>query len=162
MDNWKDSIRYNNGIPEIYLIWENNNFLSQIINEFKNIITDLKFDKILTLESKGIIFAVPISYYFEKPLVIVQKRLRIPNYNNILEQKITNRNNEEETLYIDMKNMNENENYIILDDVIQTRASIKACLNFLNATNNRITDILCIANLSDCDDLNGIKIHSLI
>lgn len=161
MDNWRDAIRYCNGIPEIYLIWENNNFLSQIINELKNIITDLKFDKILTVEAKGIIFAAPISYYFEKPLVIVQKKLRIPKYNKILEQKVINRKNEEETLYIDLRNMNENENYIIIDDVIQTRASIKACLNFLNATNNRVTDILCVANLSDSDDINGIKIVSV-
>ncbi|MBP7553331.1 MAG: hypothetical protein KA885_07875 [Spirochaetes bacterium] len=162
MNNWRDALRYNNGIPEIYLIWENNNFLSQIINEFKNIIANLNFDKILTIESKGIIFAAPISYYFEKPLVIVQKKLRISNYKNILDQKIINRKNEEETLYIDLKNMRKNENYIIIDEVVQTRSSIKACLNLLNATNNRAKDILCVANLSDGDDINGIKIHSLI
>ncbi len=162
VENWKDEIIYYNNIPELYLIWEKKDYLNQITVELIKKIENIEFDFMLTVESKGIIFASPIANYFRKPIVIIQKKWNLPESIKKIEKDITNWRNEEETLYLNLTNIKPKQRYIFLDDVIQTKSTIKSCIEIIKESGSEIIEIYCIANITTEKEFNGIKIHSLL
>lgn len=94
--------------------------LNEIAQEFKRIFSDIKPDKILTIESSGIAIATLVSTYFDYCPVLYAKKsdsLNVSNDRYITFEKSYTRATEC-SVQVSKQYLNENENILIIDDFL--------------------------------------------
>lgn len=162
-DKWINYVYYDkkSKLIEVCKIWENNKNLYDIIKDMTGIIKDVNFDKFAVIATKGIIFGAPLSFYFKKGMILINKKDSI-KHNNKLFYSFTNWRNKADGLEIDLDNLCKNNKFIVIDDLIQTSASIKICKKLIEKSNNKVKCFLCFANLSNLDKIDNIPIYSLL
>ena len=162
MKNWKDFIVSNKDTSfELGNIWNHGNNLVQIIKEIDIITNHFSFDYIAGIETKGIIFASALSYKTGKPLIIFRKKGKILHTKKIFQENFINWKNKNDGIEIEEKEMLNNKNILVIDDITQTLATFIAVKKIINKTNSKISAFLSIANLSDAKEIENIKIYSL-
>lgn len=115
------------------------------------------FDKIVTIESKGILISTLIALNLNKPLYIIRKRsLHLPG-----EMKVEKSTGYEKSdVYIN--DLNEGDKIIIVDDLISTGGTLKAILGALQKKKCLINGIFVIFDKPDYGGSKYIrKNHSI-
>ena len=113
-------------------------------------------DLIVSIESRGFIFGGAISYNLYLPLILARKSGKLPNETFKKDFTLEYGNT---TLEIQKNtNINKTDKIVIIDDIVATGGTAKACANLLNK-NFKVPKkkilILAIINLTD---LNGSKL----
>ena len=95
----------------------------------------IKFDKLVAIESRGFIFASPLSYNLSKPLILVRKKDKLPadtfSQDFVLEYG-------KATIEIHKDSINKNESALIIDDLIATGGTAVAASKLVEKSGGKI------------------------
>ena len=160
MKKWRDCI-VNKDINSFELgnIWSIDDNLSQIVNEILLEINHIEFNCIAGIETKGIILASALSSKTGKPLIVFMK---ICYTDRIIQESFINWKSNEDGLEIEEYELNTKRKILIVDDVSQSLATFKAVKKIINKSKSEIVGYFCIANLSNANVIDNIRILSLI
>ena len=134
------------------------------ISEMVGIAKDLKPDVIIGIESRGFIFAIPISMNLGLPFVPVRKKGKLP-YKTISEEYSLEYGKDKIEVHSDA--IKKNENVLLVDDLIATGGTADASAKLIKISNGKVAGFIFVINLFDlggCDKLinQGYKVENLI
>ena len=116
------------------------------IDQMSKILVGLKYDKIAAIESRGFIFASPLSYNLSKPYVLMRKKNKLPaeRYSEDFELEYG-----KATLEIHKDSISKNENVIIVDDLIATGGTAEAAAKLVERSGGKVFGFIFVINLFD-------------
>ena len=149
---------------DITTLIKNKEAFKECIDQIKNIIVKLNFDKIASIESRGFIFASPLSYILSKPHVLMRKKNKLPaeKYSINFELEYG-----KSTLEIHKDSISKKEKIIIIDDLIATGGTSKAAAELVEKSGGEVSGFVFVINLFDLGgkellEKKGYKTYSLI
>ena len=124
----------------------------ECIDQMSKILSDLKFDKIAAIESRGFLFASALCYNLSKPLILMRKKNKLPaeKYSQEFELEYG-----KATLEIHKDSINNNEKILIVDDLIATGGTAEAAAKLVEKSSGKVCAFIFVINLFD---LNGRKL----
>ena len=110
------------------------------------ILSKLNYDKIAAIESRGFIFASPLSYNLSKPNILMRKKNKLPagKYSVDFELEYG-----KATLEIHKDSINSGEKVIIVDDLIATGGTAEAAAKLVEKSGGEVTGFIFAINLFD-------------
>ena len=132
------------------------------ISEMVGIAKDLKPDVIVGIESRGFIFAIPISMNLSLPFVPVRKKGKLPYKTLSASYELEYG---EDKLEIHNDALSSGSRVIIVDDLIATGGTIKACSELVGALGGNIVGVVTLIDLVDVRDegcISGLSVKSLL
>ena len=132
------------------------------ISEMVGIAKDLKPDVIIGIESRGFIFAIPISMNLGLPFVPVRKKGKLP-YKTISASYELEYG--EDKLEIHNDALSSGSRVLIVDDLIATGGTVKACSELVGALGGNIVGVLTLIDLVDVRDegcISSLSVRSLL
>eukprot|EP00122_Pirum_gemmata_P012977 Pgem_evm1s12066 len=109
----------------------------------------LDFDAVVTSEAGGIVFASPIAYKLQKPIVLARKAGKIPPEVISVTFEGSNISGNKKTLEISRNSLPKGANVIIVDDVIASGATVQALLEFLTKLEVKCLGLFVVAEFPD-------------
>ena len=163
MINWKKKIvGYKPGFVEIGNIWSIENNLSLLVNDICDLIKDVNFDTIATIETKGIIYAAPVAAKLSKPLIVFRKKDKIIHTDQKYRIYFKNWKDEDDGLEIEKRDLVDAKSIIVIDDLTEKLNSFKSVYEIVKQTKSNIVSFVTFINLSNQDELYGISIKSIL
>ena len=134
------------------------------IDQMSNIVSKIKYDKIAAIESRGFIFASPLSYNLTKPYILLRKKNKLPAERYSVDFELEYG---KATLEIHKDSVKPKEKVIIVDDLIATGGTAEAAAKLIEKSGGEVAGFLFVINLFDlggCDGLikKGYKVENLI
>ena len=123
---------------------------------------DLKPDVIVGIESRGFIFAIPISMNLSLPFVPVRKKGKLPYKTLSASYELEYG---EDKLEIHNDALSSGSRVIIVDDLIATGGTIKACSELVGALGGNIVGVVTLIDLVDVRDegcISGLSVRSVL
>ena len=124
----------------------------ECIDQMSKIISKLNCDKIASIESRGFIFASPLSYNLSKPNILMRKKNKLPAEKYSVDFKLEYGN---ATLEIHKDSIKEGEKVIIVDDLIATGGTAEAGAKLVEKSGGKVAGFIFVINLFD---LGGKKL----
>ena len=169
--NLKDYIRSIPDYPkkgilfrDITTLIKNEDAFKESVNQIAKIVEKLNCDKIASIESRGFIFASPISYILSKPNILLRKKNKLPaeKYSVDFELEYGTA-----TIEVHKDSLNENDSVLIIDDLIATGGTAEAAAKLVEISNSKVAAFVFVINLFDLggsDNLvkNNYKVENLI
>lgn len=124
----------------------------ECIDQMSKIVDKVNCDKIAAIESRGFIFASPLSYNLSKPNILLRKKNKLPaeKYSVDFELEYGNA-----TLEIHRDSILNNEKVIIVDDLIATGGTAEAAAKLIEKCGGQVAGFIFVINLFD---LGGRKL----
>mgnify|MGYP001450785907 CR=1 FL=1 len=149
---------------DITTLIKNVDAFKECINQISKILNKLNFDKIAAIESRGFIFATPLSYNLSKPIVLMRKKNKLPAEKYSVDFELEYG---KATLEIHKDSINQKENIIIIDDLVATGGTAKAAAKLVEKSGGNVLGFIFIINLFDLGgrkslEEKGYKTYSLI
>jgi adenine phosphoribosyltransferase len=134
------------------------------IDQMSNIVSKIKYDKIAAIESRGFIFASPLSYNLTKPYILLRKKNKLPAERYSVDFQLEYGN---ATLEIHKDSIKTKEKVIIIDDLIATGGTAEAAAKLVKKSGGEVAGFLFVINLFDLGgkqslEKKGYKTFSLI
>ena len=121
------------------------------IDQMSVILNKIKYDKIASIESRGFIFASPLSYILTKPNILMRKKNKLPAEKYSVDFELEYG---KATLEMHKDSINKNEKIVIIDDLIATGGTAKASAELVEKSKGKVEAFIFAINLFD---LNGKK-----
>ena len=136
----------------------------QCIDQMSKIVNSLNCDKVAAIESRGFIFASPISYNLSKPNILLRKKNKLPADKYSVDFKLEYG---QATLEIHKDSIKKGEKIVIIDDLIATGGTAEAAAKLVEKSGGEVSGFIFAINLFDLggnDKLikKGYKSFSLI
>lgn len=116
-----------------------------IIDKAKQLYENRNISKILAVESRGFLFASALSYLLDIPIVLARKKGKLPG-------KTINESYDleygEATLEIHEDDIKNGDNVLIIDDLIATGGTLKACGSMVEKLGAKVESIFSVIGLS--------------
>ena len=149
---------------DITTLIKNKDAFKECIDQIGNIITKLNCDKIASIESRGFIFASPLSYILSKPHVLMRKKNKLPAEKYSVDFELEYG---KATLEIHKDSIASKEKIIIVDDLIATGGTSKAAAELVEKSGGEVSGLIFVINLFDLGgkkllEKKGYKTFSLI
>lgn len=128
-----------------------NEFISQKLTKYTS---ESFVDKIIGIDARGFIFAGPIAYNTNTPLVLARKKGKLPGE---LVSKTYDLEYGTSTIEMQKDSINTKDNVIIIDDLCATGGTILATIDMVKQLNAKVVAVLCIIDLPDLGGSNKIK-----
>ena len=149
---------------DITTLIKNDDAFKNCIDQMSKIMSKLNYDKIAAIESRGFIFASPLSYNLSKSHILLRKKNKLPaeRYSVDFELEYGNA-----TLEIHKDSVLAKEKIIIIDDLIATGGTAAAAAKLVEKSGGEVAGFLFVINLFDLGgkeslEKNSYKCHSLI
>ena len=169
--NLKKYIRSIQDYPKKGILFRDITTLIKDKNAFKNcidqmcqILNKINYDKIAAIESRGFIFASPLSYNLSKSHILLRKKNKLPaeRYSVDFELEYGNA-----TLEIHKDSISPKEKVIIVDDLIATGGTAEAAAKLIEKSGGEVAGFVFVINLFDLGgkdllEKKGYKCFSLI
>ena len=145
------------------LIKDENAFKS-CIDQILEISKKINFDKIAAIEARGFLFASPLSYIVNKPLIMLRKENKLPadkySVNFKLEYGTA-------TLEMHKDSINKNEKILIIDDLIASGGTANAAAQLIEMPGGIVSGFIFVINLFDLEgkkllEKRGYKTYNII
>ena len=138
------------------LIKDENAFKS-CIDKILEISKKINFDKIAAIEARGFLFASPLSYIVNKPLIMLRKKNKLPADKYSVNFKL-----EYGTATIEMHkdSINKSEKILIIDDLIASGGTAKAAAQLVEMPGGIVSGFIFVINLFDLGGLDELKNNS--
>ena len=122
------------------------------IDQMSKILGKIEYDKIAAIESRGFIFASPLSYNLSKPNILMRKKNKLPaeKYSEDFELEYG-----KATLEIHKDSIKLKEKVIIVDDLIATGGTAEAAAKLVEKSGGIVSGFIFVINLFD---LGGKKL----
>ncbi len=134
------------------------------IDQMSEILNKVDYDKIAAVESRGFIFASPLSYNLTKPNILMRKQNKLPaeKYSVSFELEYGNA-----VLEIHKDSISPKEKVIIVDDLIATGGTSEAAAKLVEKCGGEVAGFIFVINLFDLGgkellEKKGYKTYSLI
>ena len=134
------------------------------IDQMSKILTSIEYDKISSIESRGFIFASPLSYNLSKPNILLRKKNKLPAEKYSVDFKLEYGKG---TLEMHKDSINQNEKVVVIDDLIATGGTAKAAAKLIEKSGGQVAGFIFVINLFDLGgkrnlEKKGYKSFSLI
>ena len=136
----------------------------ECIDQMSKILEKLNCDKIAGIESRGFIFASPLSYNLSKPNILMRKKNKLPaeKYSVDFELEYGRA-----TLEIHKDSITTGEKVIIIDDLIATGGTAEAAAKLVEKSGGKVLGFIFAINLFDLGgkkslEQKGYKTFSLM
>ena len=118
----------------------------ECIDQMSKILEKLNCDKIAAIESRGFIFASPLSYNLSKPNILMRKKNKLPaeKYSVDFELEYGRA-----TLEIHKDSITTGEKVIIIDDLIATGGTAEAAAKLVEKSGGEVLGFVFVINLFD-------------
>ena len=149
---------------DITTLIKNKDAFKDCIDQISKILNKVNFDKIAAIESRGFIFASPLSYNLSKPHILLRKKNKLPaekySVDFVLEYG-------KSTLEIHKDSINDKEKIIIIDDLIATGGTAEAAAKLIEKSGGEVSSFIFVINLFDLGgkkllEKKGYKCYSLV
>ena len=137
---------------DITTLIKNKDAYKECINQMVKILDNIEYDKIAAIESRGFIFASPVSYKLSKSLVLMRKKDKLPAEKFSVDFELEYGRS---TLEIHKDSIKPNDKIVIIDDLIATGGTAKAGAELVEKSGGKVSSFLFIINLFD---LGGKKL----
>ena len=137
---------------DITTLIKNENAFKNCIDQMSKILSKLKYDKIAAIESRGFIFAGPLTYNLSKPYILLRKKNKLPSEKYSVDFELEYGN---ATLEIHKDSINSKEKVIIIDDLIATGGTSEAAAKLIEKSGGEVAGFIFVINLFD---LGGKKL----
>ena len=149
---------------DITTLIKDKNAFKNCVDQLANLIGNIRYDKIAAIESRGFIFASPLSYNLSKPYILLRKKNKLPADKYSVDFKLEYG---EATLEIHKDSISPKEKIIIVDDLIATGGTAEAAAKLIEISKGKIAGFIFVINLFDLggyDNLikKGHKVENLI
>jgi len=124
----------------------------ECVDQMSQIIIKLNCDKIAAIESRGFIFASPLSYNLSKPNILMRKKNKLPAEKYSVDFELEYG---KATLEIHKDSIAEGEKIIIIDDLIATGGTAEAAAKLVEKSGGKVLGFVFVINLFD---LGGKKL----
>ena len=149
---------------DITTLIKNQYAFKECIDQMSKILAKLNYDKIAAVESRGFIFASPLSYNLSKPYALMRKKNKLPAETYSVDFKLEYG---DATLEIHKDSINLKEKIIIVDDLIATGGTAEAAAKLVEKCGGEVAGFIFVINLFDLGgkkllEKKGYKTFSLI
>ena len=131
---------------DITTLIKNKDAFKECIDLMSKILNKLNYDKIAAVESRGFIFASPLSYNLSKPYVLMRKKNKLPAETYSADFKLEYGN---ATLEIHKDSISPKEKIIIVDDLIATGGTSEASAKLVEKCGGKVSGFIFVINLFD-------------
>lgn len=132
------------------------------IDSMIEVLKDVDFDVIVGTESRGFIFGVPIAYAMKKPFIPCRKKGKLPCDTITAEYDLEYGS---AAIELHTDSIQKGQKVVIIDDLIATGGTIKACASLVEQLGGEVVKILFLMELADLKgrkQLSNYDISSLI
>ena len=131
---------------DITTLIKDNQAFKYTVDKITDMITDINFDKVVGIESRGFIFASAIAYKLSKPLILIRKKNKLPSekYSEDFELEYG-----KATIEIHKDSIKKNEKVIIIDDLIATGGTAMAAASLVKKSGGKVERFVFVINLFD-------------
>ena len=149
---------------DITTLIKNKDAFKESIDQMSKVVSGLNCDKIAGIESRGFIFASPLSYILSKPNILMRKKNKLPAEKYSVDFQLEYG---KATLEIHKDSVAQNEKVIIVDDLIATGGTAEAAAKLIEKSGGKVLAFLFVINLFDLGgkkllEKNGYKTFSLM
>jgi len=149
---------------DITTLIKDKNAFKNCIDQMSEILKKLNYDKISAIESRGFIFASPLSYNLSKPYILLRKKDKLPSERYSVDFKLEYG---KATLEIHKDSILSKEKVIIVDDLIATGGTAEAAAKLVEMSGGKVAGFIFVINLFDLGgkkllEKRGYKIFSLM
>ena len=139
---------------DITTLIKDNKAFNYTINKIVELVKDLKFDKVVAVESRGFIFASALAYKLSKSLIMIRKKNKLPaeTYSEDFELEYG-----KATVEIHKDSIQKNESVIIVDDLIATGGTAKAAAKLVEKSGGKVESFIFVINLFDLGGKDLLK-----
>ena len=139
---------------DITTLIKDNKAFNYTINKIVELVKDLKFDKVVAVESRGFIFASALAYKLSKSLIMIRKKNKLPaeTYSEDFELEYG-----KATIEIHKDSIQKNESVIIVDDLIATGGTAKAAAKLVERSGGKVESFIFVINLFDLGGKDLLK-----
>ena len=118
----------------------------ECVNQMSKVINSLTLDKIASIESRGFIFASPLSYNLSKPNILLRKKNKLPAEKYSIDFKLEYGTG---TLEIHQDSIKTDDKVIIVDDLIATGGTAEAAAKLIEKSGGKVEGFIFVINLFD-------------
>lgn len=169
MKELKDYIRSIQDFPEkdiifrdITTVLQDSEGLHRSVDSIQENLNNINFDIVVSPESRGFIFGMPIAYNMKKAFVPVRKKGKLP-YETIEESYDLEYG--QATLEIHKDAIKPGQKVVIVDDLIATGGTLEAIIKLVERLGGEVVCICCLIELPELkgrDKLKQYKVKSSI
>ena len=116
------------------------------VDKMVEMTTNLNFDRVVAVESRGFIFASAVAYKLSKSLILIRKKNKLPadSYSEDFELEYG-----KSTIEIHKDSIQKNERVIIIDDLIATGGTAEAAAKLVEKSGGEVCAFIFVINLFD-------------
>ncbi len=149
---------------DITTLIKNKDAFKNCIDQMSEMIKKLNYDKIASIESRGFVFASPLSYNLQKPNILMRKKNKLPAEKYSVDFELEYG---KATLEIHKDSIAPKEKIIIVDDLIATGGTAEAAAKLVEKSQGEVAGFIFVINLFDLGgkkllEKKGYKTFSLI
>ena len=149
---------------DITTLIKDKNAFRECVDQMSKILGKIEYDKIAAIESRGFIFASPLSYNLSKPYVLLRKKDKLPAERYSVDFKLEYG---QATLEIHKDSISSKEKVIVIDDLIATGGTAEAAAKLVEKSGGEVAGFIFVINLFDLGgkkllEKKGYKTFSLI
>ena len=149
---------------DITTLIKNKDAFKNCIDQMSEMIKKLNYDKIASIESRGFVFASPLSYNLQKPNILMRKKNKLPAEKYSVDFELEYG---KATIEIHKDSIAPKERVIIVDDLIATGGTAEAAAQLVEKSQGEVAGFIFVINLFDLGgkellEKKGYKTFSLI
>ena len=132
------------------------------IDMFAERYSDSRIDAIVGIESRGFMFAAPLSYRLGVPFVPIRKMGKLPFDTITVTYSLEYGT---DTVEVHMDGFSMGQRVLIVDDLLATGGTMAAAARLVEKTGGRVSSIAVLVELTDLEGrarLRGYEVESLI
>ena len=139
---------------DITTLIKDQNAFKNCIDQMGKILNKIDYDKIAAIESRGFIFASPLSYNLSKPNILMRKKNKLPAEKYSVDFKLEYGN---ATLEMHKDSIQPNEKVIIIDDLLATGGTAEAAGKLIEKAGGEVSGFIFVINLFDLGGKDFLK-----
>ena len=149
---------------DITTLIKDENAFKNCIDQMSQILNKINYSKIAAIESRGFIFASPLSYNLSKSHVLLRKKNKLPAERYSVDFELEYG---KATLEIHKDSISPEEKVIIVDDLIATGGTAEAAAKLIEKSGGEVAGFVFVINLFDLGgkdllEKKGYKCFTLI
>jgi len=139
---------------DITTLIKNEDAFKDCIDQIAKITEKLNCDKVASIESRGFIFASPISYVLSKPNILLRKKNKLPAEKYSVDFELEYGKG---TLEIHKDSIGKKDKVIIIDDLIATGGTAEAAAKLVEKSGGEVSGFIFVINLYDLGGKEKLK-----
>ena len=139
---------------DITTLIKDKNAFKDCIDQMSAMLKKLNYNKIAAIESRGFIFASPLSYNLNKSHILLRKKNKLPAERYSVDFELEYG---KATIEVHKDSIKKGENVLIIDDLIATGGTADAGAKLVEISGGKVAGFIFIINLFDLGGNQKLK-----